>query len=212
MRVVTSPLTRSVILCGAIAGPLFLIVLLFQDYGVCGFDPRRHLLSQLSLGEWGWIQVLNFVMAGVLNLFFALGLWREFAGKGGLAGPLLIGLYGLFLITAGVFTTDPANGFPPGVSPPQHPSGHGVIHALGGLFAFMSLAAGLTVLACRFLREHRWLSYYCAASAVLMIVFFFGGIHNTTFMARSLRLATRVGWMAASVVAIRLLNAEDSPA
>ena len=51
--------------------------------------PRRHLLSQLSLGDWGWVQVGNFVLAGLLNLLYAWGLWRSLhPGRAGTWGPL----------------------------------------------------------------------------------------------------------------------------
>ncbi|WP_442945873.1 DUF998 domain-containing protein [Nonomuraea sp. LPB2021202275-12-8] len=41
-----------------------------------GFDPRRHALSQLALGEHGWIQTAAFALAGLLVLASALGLRR----------------------------------------------------------------------------------------------------------------------------------------
>ena len=73
--------TRTQLLCGAVAGPLFLFVVLIQDYTRPGFNPRLHPLSLLSLGEWGWIQILNFVVAGVLNLCYACGLWTRLRGR-----------------------------------------------------------------------------------------------------------------------------------
>lgn len=148
-------------------------------------------------------------MTGILNLMYAFGLRRRFRpGNAAVAGPALIALYGCFLIVDGLFPTDPANGFPVGTTTPVHPSGHAVIHALGGLFTFISLTAALAVFARRFRRS--WLGYYCAASTVLMIVFFFGSFRSAAFMARLLRLATLVGWMAASVVAIRLAGGDDA--
>lgn len=57
-----SRLTRRLLLCGGLAGPLFILLVLLQDYSVPGFDPRTHLLSQLALGRWGWVQVLNFYL------------------------------------------------------------------------------------------------------------------------------------------------------
>jgi hypothetical protein len=199
------------LLCGAIAGPLFIFIVLIQDYTRPAFDPRLQLLSLLSLGEWGWVQIVNFVLAGVLNLLYAAGLWRRLhPGPAGTAGPLLIGAYGLGLIAVGVFTTDPSNGFPPGVIAPTHPSWHGALHALGGLFVFVVLAAALAVFSRYFIaRNERGWALYCLASAVLLLLFFFGGINNAALMARFLRLATLVGWMAASVVAIKLLSAKE---
>jgi Protein of unknown function (DUF998) len=199
--------TRPLLLCGGVAGPLFLLVVLLQDYSIPAFDPRVHLLSQLSLGRWGWIQILNFTLAGILNILYAAGL-RNKARCGEVPGAsyALIGIYGCCLVIAGIFTTDPANGFPPGILPPSHPSGHAVVHAL---VTFTSLIASLAVFAYRFLRKHHWLGYYCGLSLFLMTTFFFGSFPNATFMARFLRLSTLIGWMAASVVAITLVNASQ---
>jgi hypothetical protein len=206
-------LTRILLLCGAVAGPLFIILVLIQDYTVPDFNPRLHLLSQLSLGEWGWVQITNFVLAGVLNLLYAAGLWRRLhPGRAGTWGPLLIGAYGLGLIVVGVFRTDPASGFPPGVVTPTQPSWHGAIHALGGLFVFVVLAAALVVFArCFLARKERGWAFYCLISAVLILVIFFWGFTATALTVRTLRLATLVGWMAASLVAIKLLSAPDTP-
>jgi Protein of unknown function (DUF998) len=209
----TRSLTRILLLCGAIAGPFFLLLVLIQDYTVPDFNPRIHLLSQLALGEWGWVQITNFVLAGVLNLLYAAGLWRRLhPGRAGTWGPFLMGAYGFGLIVVGVLRTDPANGFPPGVVTPAQPSWHGAIHALGGLFVFVFLAAALTVFARFFLarRERGW-ACYCLASAVLILVIFFWSFTAAALTVRLLRLATLVGWMAASVIAIELVSAPDTP-
>jgi hypothetical protein len=50
----TLSLTRILLLCGAIAGPLFLLTLLIQDSTRPGFDPRLDPLSLLSLGDCGF--------------------------------------------------------------------------------------------------------------------------------------------------------------
>ncbi|GAC1378100.1 MAG: hypothetical protein NVSMB33_01430 [Ktedonobacteraceae bacterium] len=185
-------LTRILLLCGAIAGPLFIFTVLIQDYTRIGFDPRLDPLSLLSLGGWGWVQIVNFVLAGVLNLLYAGGLWRRLhPGRPGTWGPILIGAYGLGLIAVGVFRTDPSNGFPPGAIASTGPSWHGVIHALGGLFVFVMLSAALGVFVRLFLAwKERWWAFYCLASAVLILLIFFTGFSNAAFMARTLRLAT----------------------
>jgi hypothetical protein len=202
------PLTRALLRCGAVAGPLFLLTVLIQDYTRPGFNPRLQPLSLLSLGAWGWVQIANFVLAGVLNLLYAAGLRRMLhPGRAGTWGPLLIGAYGLGLIAVGVFRTDPANGFPPGVMAAARPSWHGAVHALGGLFIFVALTAALAVFARLFLArgERGWASY-CMASAVLILALFFGGFGSAALTARTLRLATLIGWMAASLIAVRLLS------
>src|SRR5947209_1519268 len=213
MQTKTLSLTRILLLCGAIAGPLFILTVLIEDYTRPAFDPRLQALSLLSLGEWGWVQIVNFVLAGVLNLLYAGGLWRRLhPGRAGTWGPLLIGAYGLGLILVGVFRTDPANGFPPGVPAATQPSWHGAIHALGALFVFIMLSAALMVFIRLFLawKEGGW-AFYCLASAVLFLLIFFTGFTNAAFTARTLRLAVLIGWMAASLVAIKLLSTPDTP-
>lgn len=205
-------LTRILLLCGAVAGPLFIFILLIQDYTRPDYDPRTMLLSLLALGEWGWVQILNFVLAGVLNLLYAVGLWKKLhPGPAGTGGPILIGAYGLCLVLVGVFTTDPINGFPPGAVAPTGPSGHGAIHALGALFTFMTLTAALAVLGRFFLaRTERGWASYCFATAIVLLVLFFGGFTSAVYTARTLRLAILFGWLAASLIAIKLLYASDT--
>jgi hypothetical protein len=207
----TRPLTGKLLLCGAIAGPLFLLTVLIQDYTVPGFDPRLVEISLLSLGDWGWVQIVNFVLAGVLNLLFAAGLWRRLhPGRAGTWGPLLIGAYGLGLMVVGVFRDDPANGFPPGVPAATGLSWHAAIHTLGALFLFAMLAAALGVFVRFFLaRKERGWACYCLASAVLFLLCFFVGGTNAVLTARLLRLGVLIGWMAASMIAIKLLCTPD---
>jgi len=201
-------LTRMFLRCGALAGPAFIGVVAVQDYTRAGFDPRTHMLSLLALGDWGWIQVANFVGAGILNVLYAVGLWRSLRpSRAGTAAAILIAAYGLGLMTVGVFTTDPAGGFPPGTVQPGGPSSHGIVHALGALFAFVFLAAAIASLGAYFLAKHvRGWGAYCIASAVVIMLLFFGGISNADWMARLIRLATLIGWLAPSLCATKLLS------
>jgi hypothetical protein len=212
MQTKTVSLTRILLLCGAVAGPLFILIVLIQDYTRPGFNPRLEPLSALSLGDLGWVQIANFALAGVLNLLYAVGLWRQLhPGRGGTWGPILIGAYGLGLVLVSIFRTDPSNGFPPGAIAPSQPSWHGAIHALGGLFVFLMLAAALAVFVRLFLarKEYGW-AFYCLASAILILLIFFGGFTNASISALTLRLGVLIGWMAASVIAIKLYCAPDT--
>jgi len=201
-------MTRALLICGAIAGPLFILVVLIQDYTRPDFDPRLFPLSQLSLGNWGWVQMTNFVVAGILNLLYSVGLWRKLhPGPAGTWAPILTGVYGLGLVAVGVFTTDPVTGFPPGSVASPEPSWHGAIHALGGLVIFVVLAVALLVFARLFVaRKQRWWAVYCVVTAIAMLVLFFGGFPNAVLTARFLRLATALGWGASSIIAIKLLR------
>jgi hypothetical protein len=202
---------RTQLLCGAAAGPLFLFVVLVQDYTRPGFNPRIHPLSLLSLGELGWIQVLNFVGAGVLNLCYARGLWKRLQGRvASIGAPLCIGVYGLALIVVGLFPTDPTGGFPPGSIAPDTPSWHGVVHALGALFVFIPLAVSLAMFWRLFRRERqRGWATYASLSGIIVVALFLGGVSGPLRLARMLRLATLIGWMAPSMVALKLVPARQ---
>jgi hypothetical protein len=90
--------TTRLLACGILAGPLFLAVWLLQALTRDGFDPSRHPLSLLSLGELGWIQIANFVVTGLLYVACAVGMWRVLhPGRSGTWGPVLVGGFGVGL-------------------------------------------------------------------------------------------------------------------
>jgi hypothetical protein len=88
-----------------VAGPLYTIVGLIQMFIRPGYDIRRHALSLLSNGDLRWIQVANFEVSGLLVIAGALGMRRVLRdSRGGTWEPLLLGIYGLSLIGAGIFS------------------------------------------------------------------------------------------------------------
>jgi Protein of unknown function (DUF998) len=163
-------LTRALLTCGVIAGPLYVVVALLQVLFRDGFDLSRHPLSLLSLGDWGWIQITNFVVGGLMAIGFAIGLRRVLRpGRGATWAPLLVGGYGLGLIAGGAFVADPALGFPPGTPEgiPAHFSWHGLLHAFAPPLASLSLIAACFVLVRRFVAVgHRGWATYSAVTGV----------------------------------------------
>ena len=152
----TTDLTRTLLGAGVVAGPLFVGVAAVQASTRNGFDLRRHPLSMLSLGEYGWIQVTNFIVAGVLSLLFAVGVSRCLStGPGSTWAPRLLALFGAGLVIGGIFTADPALGFPPGAPAgyPETLSVHGMIHAFAPPLAFLSIIAACLIIARRFAAE-----------------------------------------------------------
>jgi hypothetical protein len=107
----------------------------------------------LSLGDLGWIQIANFVLAGIFYILSGIGLHRQLtAGIGSTWAPRLFTLFGIALIIGGVFTADPGLGFPPGApeGPPAEMSWHGAIHAFAPILGFISHTVALFILARRF--------------------------------------------------------------
>ena len=149
------PLTRLLLTCGVIAPFLFVSAFLIEGATREGYDPWRHAVSQLSLGEQGWMNVANLIVCGLLILCFAGGLRRALrTGAASRGGPVLMTVIGLALVALGIFPDDPALGYPPGVEP--HFTVSGLIHSIAGVVFFASLAATCFVFARRFTDDPDW--------------------------------------------------------
>jgi uncharacterized membrane protein YhaH (DUF805 family) len=200
-------LTRALLACGMVAGPLFVVVGLLQMLARDGFDPTRHPLSLLSLGDLGWIQIGNFVVAGLLFAASAVGMRQVMhPGRGGTWGPLLICAYGAGLVMGGVFVADPALGFPPGTPEgiPDQLSWHGTLHAVAPVLASVALVAACLVFARRFAaRGQRGWAAACVVVAVASLVPDAFLNHDWFYVILGVAVALGLGW--ASLMAARLL-------
>ena len=107
--------TRLLLVAGVVAGPIFVLTAGIQALTREGFTLAHQPLSMLSLGDLGWIQITNFVLAGLLSLAFAAGVKRRLtSGPGHVWAPLLFAVFGIGLLIGGAFVPDPALGYPPG--------------------------------------------------------------------------------------------------
>jgi hypothetical protein len=167
--------TARLLACGVLAGPLFLTVLMIQAFTREGFDLSRHPLSLLSLGDLGWIQIANFVVTGALFVACAIGMRRVLRpGRSGTWAPRLVGAFGVGLIVAGVFTTDPGAGFPPGapVGAQEQISWHGILHEVGSGLAFLGMIVGCLVFERRFaaVKRRGWVAACVATAAAVLVL------------------------------------------
>lgn len=200
--------TQHLLAAGAAAGPLYALVAWVQVVTVDGFDITRHALSQLSLGPYGWIQITNFLATGMLFIAGAVGLRQVLPRRrGGTWGPRLLGAFGVSLIIAGLFATDPAHGFPVG-TPAQGPtSWHGLVHAIAP-------SLGITLAAvCCFIFARTYLSAgrrsWAAASILIGLVMFLpdaypGATHPGYTLA--LAITGTLGFLWCSLVALDQLR------
>lgn len=173
-----SSTTQVLLTAGMLAGPIYIGLALLQMLIRPGFDPTRHDWSLLSNGDLGWIQIGNFILTGVLVIGTAVGMRRTLRGsRGGTWAPLLLGLYGVGLISAGLFAADPMNGFPLGTpdGPPIHPTSSGMLHIVSGSFGFIGLIAACFVLARHFtsLKRPNW-SRFSLITGIFFLLAFFG--------------------------------------
>lgn len=152
------PATRTLLAVATAAGPLFLGAGLLQGLTRDGFDFTRNALSQLSLGDLGWIQITAFMLTGALVIAGAVGMRQALRdAPGGTWAPRLVGVFGVSFLFAGAFTADAAAGFPAG-TPEDHVaslSAHGAVHMLSGMVGYLALCAAFFVLARHFAAQDR---------------------------------------------------------
>ena len=99
---------RTLLYFGIVAGPLFIAASLIQAFNRTGFDLARHPLSLLNLGSLGWVQIVNFVVSGILYVLGTVGQRAALRqSRGGTWGPLFVGFSGIGLIIAGVSPRTP---------------------------------------------------------------------------------------------------------
>jgi len=210
--------TRLLIACGAIGPLLFILVFLIEGATRPGYSAWHNFVSSLSLSDQGWIQIANFIVCGILMLCFTVGLRQVLrSGKGAVWGPLLLGVFGLSLIIAGLFVTDPSLGYPPGTSSSTQTL-HGIIHGANAPLAFGSLTIAIFVLARRFARDPAWRgwSLYSLVTGILFVGSFIAclvvaqldqnGVFPNSPAGLLERIAIIIGWGWIALVALRLLR------
>ncbi|MDL4772594.1 MULTISPECIES: DUF998 domain-containing protein [Thermomonosporaceae] len=212
------PSVRLPLLCGALAGPLFTVTYLVEGVTRAHYRPLRHPVSSLALGDAGWTQGAAFLAAGLLTLAFATGLRRasgERAAGASVRGPLLVGAWGVGLLCAGTFVTDPVGGYPSG-TPDRvvDASVHGVLHDLFSFAGFVALTAACLVFARMFARAGaRGWALYSVASGVLFAGTMVlasraygqdAGLADVGGLLQ--RVALTIGWTWQTLLAVRLLG------
>lgn len=203
--------TRRLLTGGLIAGPLFVAVVIGQILTREGFDLSRHPISLLSVGDFGWIQIANFVVAGLLSLGFVFGVRRTVtAGRGATWGPILLAIYGIGLIAGGVFVADPGLGFPPGTPDgiPATFTWHGTIHAFAPPIAFLALVVACIVFARRFAADgDRGWSTYSAITAAAAFILAIPVPPEGASIRLALAMSIGAAWV--SALAMHLLREQD---
>jgi hypothetical protein len=107
--------TDALLLSGAATVAAFAAVMQVEGARRPGYDARYHTGSELELGPGGWIIRMNFFLVGAGLLAFAAGVRQALDTDSAAA---LLGVAGIALVLAGVFTPDPVRGFPLG--PDRH--------------------------------------------------------------------------------------------
>jgi hypothetical protein len=116
---------------GMIGPTLFVAIFTLEGWLRPGYHPLGMFVSELALGPRGWIQVVNFVVFGILFLVFARGVDAEFHdGKASRIGPILLTIIGISFLVSGIFVMDPV------ATPPDQMTLHGKLHVFFGALVF----------------------------------------------------------------------------
>lgn len=216
-------MTKVLFTCGVVGPLAFIVTFLIEGATRPGYSAWRDYVSDLSLSNQGWMQVANFLVCGTLTLAFAIGLRQAWhTGKGAVWGPLLLGVFGLGLIVAGLNTTDPQLGYPPGADFTAPQTLHGTIHGIAGLCCFLSVGIAAFVMARRFAADPAWKGWavYSRLTGSTIIVFFILSTVASVLDEKGImpdaptgilqRVAIIVGWGWVALLAFRLLRQPQS--
>lgn len=202
------------LLCGVIAGPFFIVVFLIEGSLRSGYQPMRQPVSSLAIGPRGWVQKANFLITGVLMLACAFGLSSALVPYGGsFWAPILVGIFALGLIGAGMFTTD-ITGLPREKGFVIKRTKSGILHDLSSLPVFVALFfAECFVFAHLFAvaGEYGWEIYSIISGTLFIIGFVLAGVGFSGLTKLSpiggllQRLTIGIGWVWLALVVAHLL-------
>jgi len=176
-------------------------------YGIMtrpGFDLQRHAVSNLSLGEGGWTMVTAFILSGLMTMLCAIGLSHVIAqGRGRRALPILIGLYGVGLVLAGIFPPPACCGFPAGTPEDQLPimTPGAIVHSIAFMVAFGSLIAACFVSAVRFSGISSLPSLLAGIFMPLLVAL---GMTGAMAPGVAFFIAAIIGWVWLAIVVMQL--------
>jgi hypothetical protein len=216
----TSPIGKDLLLILAPAGcSLFVLTFLIEGALRPNYSALKHPVSSLSIGETGWIQVMNFIGSGFLLLIFSYRLRKRLKPIPLLKKvPVLFGMVALGLIGAGICITDPVYGYPE--NKPLRLSQftiRGHLHDVFSLFVFVCLPVACFSLRNYFLLEgKKGLANYVLYGAIgMLLAFIFAGFGFKQipgikeFAGLLQRTSIIIGWTIISWVGIYFYSNRD---
>jgi hypothetical protein len=142
---------RQLAWAGIIGPALFVGIFMLEGWVRPGYEPLKMYVSALSLGSRGWIQIVNFVVFGLLFLVFTRAVAAEFqSGKASRGGILLLTILAICFLLSGPFVMDPAS------IPQNQMTFHGTLHGIFGAIVFLLMPVSCFVFLRRFREDPEW--------------------------------------------------------
>jgi hypothetical membrane protein len=202
-----SPTRRALATAGAAGPVVFLVVSLLAGLLKPGYDAREQSVSELAVGDYGWLQTANFFALGAAMIAAALAL--ALAGRAPRSAVALLASAGAGMVAVGLFPTDLA-----GAPPTAHGAAHNTLSL--GIFLALIAASALHGRALRRAATERRLARYSTLTAAGVFTLFavfavFAGdvgdpLHAVSGLLERVFLAAAFGWV--TVVSLRLLTVQ----
>lgn len=156
----------------AVVGQLVLLASAWLLPAISEYHLVGDNISELAIGQYGFVQTLAFVTSGLGVLALAYGIHRLTAGiRGSLLGSVFIGIYGVGALVVAIFPTDRIDS----KADVWTQSTTGWIHSITAFVAYLSVITGMLVLTWTFARDMRWRSLVVGsallAGAALALLF-----------------------------------------
>ena len=141
-------------------------------------SPTQHFISEYALGDFGWIQRMDFLAVGVGTIALALTLSRVVKNPGRIA-PIFIGLFGVSALLVAFVQIDG----------PQPITTEGQAHEMISAIGFVLLISGMFVIARKFRSDPAWsalrrptIAWAVTASVFFVFMMILGGIGQRIFI------------------------------
>ena len=156
----------------AIVGQLVLLASAWLLPDISEYHLVGDNISELAIGQYGFVQTLAFVISGLGVLALAYGIHRVTAGiRGSLLGSVFIGIYGVGALVVAIFPSDRIDS----KADVWTQSTTGRIHSITAFVAYLSVITGMLVLTWTFARDMHWRSLVVGsallAGAALALLF-----------------------------------------
>jgi hypothetical protein len=169
--------------------------LIQQDHN----HPQSEAISELALGQAGWLMTIAFCSLATGTLLLAVVLGREYGHPR--VAPVLLGVTGLLSLVSAFVHADPSSGAS---------TTHGQIHQLTGITTFILIIVSMFLLARGFRRDPQWSplatpTRICALLAIASLVATGAGGEAYFGLGQRCLIGVSLAWMlTASLYAYRL--------